>query len=380
MTSAMAALALGPVSGILIEGCGTAFPRAHELDNVEVLRLLAAANAAPVDEERLRFQADGLTTTLGVKRRAWARLPGSAPGSAGAPDEETSADLAARAAAAALLDAGLLAEDLDAILVSSSTPPRWTQTLSAQVGARLAASTAGGRDVAPRAMCLDVRAGCAAGIAAFAQAALLVQAGARHVLVVGAETFSKVIPPAHKMAWLSLADGAGAIIVGPSTDPGQALESWSFTSDGKKAGLIAVPGALPPTAADIAAGRYFLDGELAGLEEAIPLFYERVLDAALARAGVGASDLASSGRAPRGIDLLVPHQTSRPLLEKVAALAGVPLARTWRAVERHANVGAAGWLVAFAEARAEGHIQPGMRIAVAAVGGGMSGGAMVLSC
>lgn len=343
----MAGLSLGPVPGLALLGGGTAFP-ARTLDNAGVLRVLGLA---PADDERLRFQSDGLTATLGVKERAWAHVVGTPFDHA---QEESTIDLAARAAARALESAGLGADDVDALLVSTSTPPRFTSTVSAPVGARLGLST----------MCLDVRSGCAAGIASFAQAALLVQAGARHVLVVGTETFSKVIPPGHKMAALALADGAAALVVGRGTST---LEALWFCTDGTRGGLVHTPGAMPPTVGDVERGAFFLAGQPQELEAEIGPRYVEAIGAALAHGALQAAD----------VDLYVPHQTSRPTIEGVAAQVGIPRDRVWLAVERHANVGAAGLLTAMVEARAAGRFPAGARVLAAAVGGGMSFGALV---
>src|SRR5207302_3459732 len=106
------------------------------------------------------------------------------------------------------------------VLVATSTPHRMTASVAAALGAALGA----------HAGCADVRAGCAGGILALGQAALAVAAGAGPALVVGAETFSKIVPPQSRTAALALGDGAAALIVGRRG--GARLLSAAFQTDG----------------------------------------------------------------------------------------------------------------------------------------------------
>ena len=339
---------IGPLGGVGLLGAGTAFP-ARTWTNEDVLR------GSGLDPERLAFLANGARETLGVWERSWAHEVGQ-PLQHEA--EESTLDLAVRAARSAMQDARLDAADLSLILVATSTPHRMTASVAAALGSALGA----------RAACADVRAGCAGGILALGQAALSVAAGAGPALIVGAETFSKILPPASRTARLSLGDGAGALVVGPR--PGAALLGLSFETDGALGRLITTSGALPPTEAEIARGGYLLEGAPEELLQVVPGKYAAALECALGRARL----------APDAIGLFVPHQTSSDLIRRVAASAGFDPARVYSRVERHANIGAAGWPVALAEARAEGRCPPGTSVAVAAVGGGLSWGAAVLRC
>ncbi len=349
-------LVLGASGPVRVRGAGTAFPK-RRLTNEEVL-VLAAPRLWPDRDapagERLAFLARGLEETLGVRERAWAHVPGE-PFRHG--EEETTIDLAAAAAEAALADAGLGAGDVGLLVASTSTPARMSSTLSAAVGARIGAK---------RAACMDLRTGCAAGLFALATAAMYVDAGAGPVIVVGAETFSKVIPPAYKPAVVALGDGAGAIVL-DRADRGRVAAAFLAT-DGDLGRLVSTPGALPPTHEAIDRGEYLLDGDAEGLAGMLPEKYLEAIAGALGRAGLTSAD----------VDRYVPHQTSVPLIRSVAARAGIAEERTFVNVPRHANVGAAGWLVALAEARAEGRVTSGMRVLLAAVGGGMSWAGAVL--
>jgi 3-oxoacyl-[acyl-carrier-protein] synthase-3 len=350
------ALVLGASGPVRVRGAGTAFPR-RRLTNEEVL-VVTAPRLWPGREapsgERLAFLARGLEESLGVRERAWAHVPGE-PFAHG--EEETTIDLAAAAAAEALADARLDASELGLVLVSTSTPPRMTSTLSSAVGARLGAT---------RAACMDLRTGCAAGLFALATAALYLGAGAGPVLLVGTETFSKVIPPAYKPAVVALGDGAGALVL-DAEGAGRLVASYLAT-DGTLGKLVNTPGELPPTHEAIDRGDYLLGGDAEELAAALPGKYLDAIAGVLARAALGAG----------AIDRYVPHQTSVPLIRAVAARVGVPEERTYVNVASHANVGAAGWLVALAEARRGGLVPAGSRVLLAAVGGGMSWAGAIL--
>ncbi len=349
---------LGPCDGVCVLGGGTAFPR-EVLSNEQVLRNLPASarahRATPVTDEELRFVARGVEESLGVRSRAWAHRVGAPLDPAGT---ESTLTLGTQAARAALADAGCTIDQISLILCATSTPHRMTSTLSAAIGAELGAHCAA----------MDTRTGCSAGLFALATGALYLNAGAERVLVIGAETFSKIIPPEHKVAALSLGDGAGALVLGRRA--GARLDAAYLQTDGSLGKLITTDGALPPTEAEIARGGYRLSGQPDELLAVVPHKYEEALGHVLARAGLRADQ----------IDLFVPHQTSRTLIAEVCRRVGVPLERAFVNVDRHANIGAAGWLVALVEARAEGRVPPGTRLALAAVGGGMSWAAAVLTC
>jgi 3-oxoacyl-[acyl-carrier-protein] synthase-3 len=348
----MAGLEIGPIEGVGILGGGTAFPR-RALSNADVLRSLPGDRAR--SDEALQFAAEGLEQTLGVRERAWTHLPGTPLDPA---SEENTLDLAIPAARAALTDAGVAASDLSLVACFTSTPHRMTSTVAGALGAALGA----------RCACVDTRAGCASGLFALATAALYQQAGSGPALLVGTETFSKVIPPQSKQAAISLGDGAGALVLG-RRDHGALLSAF-FETDGTLGKLISTDGALPPTEAEMARGGYVLSGAPDELAQVIPGKYQLALRGALARARLTAAD----------VDLFVPHQTSRELIRKICGLIDLPHQRAFVNVEKHANVGAAGWIAALAEARAAGLCPPGTRLLIGAVGGGMSWGAAVLRC
>lgn len=342
---------VGPFDGVGVLGAGTAFPEL-ELDNAQALRCLPreAFRGRDVDEDELAFLAAGAREQMGVEKRRWAHPVGTPL----EPSKELSSfDLGLVAAQAALADARLGADALHVVGCVTSTPHRMTSTVSAPLGAALGA----------RAACMDVRTGCASGLFALGSLAGL---GTFPALLVGAETFSKVIPPVSKAAALSLGDGSGALVWGRKS--GARLESLFLETDGRLAGLVTTDGALPPTQSELERGGYLLTGDAEALKASVLPRYVDAIANALAHAKLKAGD----------IDLFVPHQTGVPMIHAICTKSELPLEKTFVNVPVHSNVGAAGWLVALAEAKAQGRLRDGMRVLVAAVGGGMSWGAAVL--
>jgi 3-oxoacyl-[acyl-carrier-protein] synthase III len=344
-------LKLGPISGVAVLGGGAAFPEL-ELTNLEVLTRLRGQlwpGRAPADDE-LVFVAESLEKTIGVQRRAWCHLPGEPLRPRDGPSVLELSEAAARGA---LADAGVTAAQLGLVLCATSTPHRMSSTLSAAVAQRLGASCAA----------MDTRTGCSGGLFALTTGALYVAAGAGPVLIVGADTFSKVIPPGSKIAALSLGDGAGALVLGARS--GASVDAAFLQTDGALGGLITTDGALPPTHEEIDRGGYVLSGAPDALAAAVPRKYAEAIAAVLETARLDAQQLA----------LFVPHQTSRILIDTLSRGLGNP--PTAVNVERHANIGAAGWMVALVEAKAK--LTRGDRVLTAAVGGGMSWAAAVLT-
>jgi 3-oxoacyl-[acyl-carrier-protein] synthase-3 len=343
----MPALRIAPQPGVRFLGGGTAYPD-RVLDNEAVLRWLEPDR----DPRRLAFAAEGIEQTLGVRERAWARWPGD-PSS----DQTDTVDLAVCAAQVALTDAGIAATDVDVMLIASSTPTRWTSTLSSSVGGRLGV----------RAMSFDVRSGCAGALFALATASMYLNNGASRVLVVGADTFSKAIPRGDKMSALLLADGAAAVVLGRGEG---ALLGGAMLSDGSLGHHVHTPGPLPPTHDAIDNQAYALHGDPDALVEAVPGLYAEVIEGALSRSGVQASTL----------DRYIPQQAGRPVIEAACQKLGLSLEQAYERVGRHGNTGAASALGALVEARADGFLQDGHHTLIAAVGGGMSAAALVWRC
>lgn len=350
-TVPMTTTCIGPVPGLHIAGMGTAFPPLV-LDNAAVLADIAVRAGKAHNPARIAHAAEALQEELGLHRRAWTHRVGT-PQQPG--QELTAVDLGVQAARKALDASGLAPDAIGAVLVATSSPHRMTGTVSAAIAAALGL----------RCMAMDTRAGCASGLFALSTAALYVQAGVSAVLLIGAETFSKVVPPDVPAAVISLADGAAAMVL---TAGESAVLSAAMETDGAFGALVSTPGPMPPTVEAVLAGGYQLSGQPGELKQVIPLRYQDAVEKALDHAGLTVKD----------IDRYVPHQAGAPVIRAVCAAVGIPLERAWISSDRHGNVGAAGWMVALAEALEEGFAKPGHTVALAAVGGGMSWACVLL--
>jgi 3-oxoacyl-[acyl-carrier-protein] synthase-3 len=321
-------LRLGKVQGLRWLGGATAFP-AQELDNVAVLR-----RAHPDwPDARVAFSAAGILANLGLDRRAWVT-------------DETSVTLGVRAA----MDARKVAGDptIDALLVATSTPTRMTSSVASAIAAELGLS----------ALALDVRGGCSAGLFALSQAADWATAGAT-VMVVGTDTFSRVLPR-DPMLHLAMGDGAAAVILGPGG--AEARLSGAFLTE-PAPDLVGMAGPLPPSAEAVAADAYRLSGDMLGFGDAAAAVYGRVGEAALGEVRP---------------EWLLPQQTQRPMIEALARQFSIR--NSWSQVGRHANIGAGNLLSAWIEARREGFCPSGSVGLCVAVGGGVTGAAVVWQC
>lgn len=347
----MSAVELGPIEGVGVLGTGLSFP-ALRLSNLEVLQRLKgplfAGRPRAAGDEELQFLAEGMEATLGVRERYWSHLPGSPLDAQG---EESVVDLGVRAAREALEAAGVKATELKMVLCATSTPHRMTSTVSAPIATAIGATGAA----------MDTRTGCSGGLFALATGAQLVAGGAGPVLIVGVDAFSRVLPPASRIAALSLGDGAAALVLGARA--GSSVEALFLRTDGALGQLITTDGALPPTESEIARGGYLLSGAPDALTAVVPEKYDEAIGAVLRRAKATAAD----------VELFAPHQTSRKLIAELCRRTGVASERAFVSVERHANIGAAGWLAALHLAQEQA--RRGARVLTAAVGGGMSWGA-----
>ena len=343
-----------------IAATGAAFPRqfAHgelcELSNEDVIKLMAPRG--PRGErgpQEIQLLAETLAETLGVRRRRWAHRVGDDFHQA----ETSTVDLQTSALEDALSSASMDARDLGAIIATTSTPAKVTSGNAPAVARAL-----GGRCAS-----FDVRAGCAGGVHALVQGAMMVAASGQPVAVVASDTFSKLIPPDQPVAGLALADGAGAVVLTPDSR-GAGLAAASLCADGALSHLGTSPSPFPPTRGALEQGLYYLTGDPAELARQAPALYQEAITEALADAGVGSHE----------VDLFIPHQAGAALISAVAQLVKIPAERVFSNVADHANVGSASVLVALHEALQTSRAEPGQLLLTAALGGGLCWGAAVI--
>jgi 3-oxoacyl-[acyl-carrier-protein] synthase-3 len=271
-----------------------------------------------------------------------------------APAEATS-DLALHAARAALDAAGIAAQDVDLIVVATTTPdmvfPSTACILQGKLGAH------GGP-------AFDVQAVCSGFVYALAIADRMVAGGlARNALVVGAEIYSRIVDWTDRSTCVLFGDGAGAVVLVPSATPG--IVSAHLHADGRHADLLCVPGSLSEGGV---VGSPFLrmDGG-AVYKFAVTVLCEAAGEA-LAEARLTAAD----------VNWLIPHQANIRIIETMAKRLGVPMERVVTSVERHANTSAASIPLALDEAARDGRLETGQRVLLLGVGGGFTWGSILI--
>jgi len=272
-----------------------------------------------------------------------------------APGELTS-DLAYGAARRALEHAGMSGGDLDLIVLATATPDQTFPATAVKVQARLDMK---------RGAAFDVQAVCSGFIFALAVADNALRLGqARTALVIGAETFSRILDWQDRGTCVLFGDGAGAIVLNAVPESSsRGVLSTHLHSDGRQHGILYVDGGPSSTGT---AGCLRMEGREV-FRQAIQHLTE-VVDEALAANGLSAADL----------DWLVPHQANTRIIDAVGRKLGLGTDRTVVTIERHANTSAASIPLALDEAVADGRIRPGHLVLMEALGGGLTWGASVV--
>lgn len=276
-----------------------------------------------------------------------------------AAEDEYTSDLAIHAGRAALANAGMDAADIDAVIVATSTPDYTFPAVATQVQSGLGMT---------RGFAFDIQAVCAGFVFALANASGLIMAGqARRVLVIGAETFSRIMDWTDRSSCVLFGDGAGAVVLegqpgtGSNTDRG--VLACDLNSDGRYRDLLYVDGGVSRTGAS---GQLRMQGR-----EVFRHAVEKLSTTALTvldKAGLQAADL----------DWVVPHQANLRIIKGTAQKLGLPMEKVVVTVQDHGNTSAASIPLALSVANAEGRFKPGDLILTEAIGGGLSWGSVVL--
>lgn len=275
-----------------------------------------------------------------------------------APNEKTS-DLAIAAARKALANAGLPAEALDVIVLATTTPDHTFPATATRVQAALGMT--GG-------VAFDLQAVCSGFVFAMAVADNFIRLGqARHVLVIGAETFSRILDWEDRSTCVLFGDGAGAVVLqaieGEGTSDDRGVLSTHLHSEGRHYDLLWVDGGPSSTQTT---GHVRMNGQEV-FRNAVTKLAE-VVQEALDANGLKASD----------IDWLVPHQANRRIIDGTARKLGLPAEKVVLTVERHGNTSAASIPLALVEAVEDGRIKTGDLVLMEAIGGGLSWGSALV--
>ena len=272
---------------------------------------------------------------------------------------ETTRSLAVEAARKALDNANLSADQIDLIIVATSTPDNTFPATATLVQADLGMT---------KGMAFDVQAVCSGFIYAMTTADAMIRAGqAKTVLVIGSETFSRILDWTDRGTCVLFGDGAGACILtaveGNGTVADQGILASKLHSDGRYHNKLYVDGG-PSTTKTV--GLLRMEGREVFKHAVTNL--ASVVGEVTALAGISASE----------IDWLVPHQANRRILEGTAKKLGIPEARVVITVDKHGNTSAASIPLAFDEAVRDGRIKRGQLVLMEAMGGGFTWGAVLL--
>jgi 3-oxoacyl-[acyl-carrier-protein] synthase-3 len=288
-----------------------------------------------------------IRTRSGIERRHFAA------------EGQTTSDLAVYAARAALDNAGLTVDDIDGVIVATSTPDLTFPSVATMVQCELGMGRGFG---------FDVQAVCAGFIYALSNANALILAGqAKRLLVIGAETFSRIMDWTDRSTCVLFGDGAGALVLGAQdgagTNEDRGVLSADLNSDGRYRDMLYVDGGVSTTGSS---GKLRMQGN--------PLFRQAIekltstADTALDKIGMQGSD----------VDWIVPHQANIRIIQGTAKKMGIPMDRVIVTVQDHGNTSAASIPLALSVGVAEGRIKAGDIVLSEAIGGGLAWGAVVL--
>ncbi|MDD9727368.1 ketoacyl-ACP synthase III [Roseovarius sp. SK2] len=276
-----------------------------------------------------------------------------------AAEDQTTSDLGARAALAAMADAGVGPDDIDGILVATSTPDLTFPSVATMIQKELGMTRGFG---------FDVQAVCAGFIYALANAnALIVSGQAKRLLVIGTETFSRIMDWTDRSTCVLFGDGAGAVVLSASeadgTSQDRGILSTDLNSDGRYIDMLYVDGGVSSTGTS---GKLKMQGNLLFRQAVEKL--TTTAEAALEKAALSDDD----------VDWIVPHQANIRIIQGTAKKLGVPMDRVVVTVQDHGNTSAASIPLALSVGVAEGKIKRGDVIVSEAIGGGLAWGAVVL--
>jgi 3-oxoacyl-[acyl-carrier-protein] synthase-3 len=268
----------------------------------------------------------------------------------------TCSDLAVHAARNALEAAGVQAQEIDLIIVATSTPDMVFPSAACIVQNKL------GIHGCPA---FDVQAVCSGFVYALTVADAMVRTGtARKALVIGAEVFSRILDFSDRTTCVLFGDGAGAVVLEASETPG--ILASDLHADGKHVGILCVPGQVSGGAV-VGSAMLTMDGP-AVFKLAVGVL-EEAARAALAKAGKNHGD----------IDWLIPHQANIRIMQGTAKRLKMPLDKVIVTVDQHGNTSAASIPLALDYGVRSGKVQPGQTLLLEGVGGGFTWGAVLLN-
>jgi 3-oxoacyl-[acyl-carrier-protein] synthase-3 len=318
-----------------ITGTGSYLPP-RKLTNADLVAELAAQGVETSD--------DWIVERTGIRARHFAD------------PEMCSSDLGLEAARHALQAANLKPEDIDLIIVATSTPdmvfPSTACILQNKLGANGCAA-------------FDVQAVCSGFIYALTVADAMIKTGAaKKALVIGAEVFSRILDFKDRTTCVLFGDGAGAVVLEASSTPG--ILASDLHADGKHVGILCVPG-------HVSGGQVLGEPLLKMDGQAVFKLAVGLLDQA------ARNTLAKAGKVAEDVDWLVPHQANIRIMQSTARKLKLSMDKVIVTVDQHGNTSAASIPLALDTAVRSGKIKPGELLMLEGVGGGFTWGAVLLN-
>ena len=297
----------------------------------------------------LEFEATLDTTDEWIKTRSGIECRHFA-----APDEFTS-DLGTKAAQAALDMAGLSANEIDAVIVATSTPDMTFPSAATMIQEKLGME---------RGFAFDVQAVCAGFVFALANANGMIMSGqANRVLVIGAETFSRILDMTDRGTCVLFGDGAGAVILeGQDTDADRGILGVDLNSDGRYRDMLYVDGGMT-------------SGQTGFIKMQGNALFRQAVEKLASTADAA---LLKAEKTHEDVDWIVPHQANIRIIQGTAKKLGVSMDKVVVTVQDHGNTSAASIPLALSVGVQRGQIKPGDLLVAEAIGGGLAWGAVVL--
>ena len=300
-------------------------------------------------EQMVETNDEWIVTRTGIKERRIA-----------ASDEATS-DLAFKAAEQAIANAGLTADDIDLIIIATVTPDMSFPSTACLVQARLGA----------KCPAFDLSAACSGFIYSLVTGNALIQSGMyRRILIVGAETLSRITDYTDRNTCILFGDGAGAVVIG-EVPAGRGFQSFEIGADGTGGELLKVSagGSRKPATAETVSNK----------EHSIYMAGNEVFKFAVRIMGNAAEEaIAKAGLTKADIDLLVPHQANIRIIQSSLNRLELSEDKAMINLDKYGNMSAASIPVALAEAVEQGRVKEGDKLCLVGFGGGLTWGATVL--
>jgi 3-oxoacyl-[acyl-carrier-protein] synthase-3 len=313
----------------VVLGCGSYLP-AKILTNDDLSRIVDTSD-------------EWITQRTGIKKR---HIAG---------EGELTSDLATKAAREALADAGVKIDEIDLIVMATATPDYTFPAAAVSVQQKLGMY---------HGAAFDMQAVCSGFLFGLTSADAMIKAGqARKVLVIGAETFSRILDWTDRATCVLFGDGAGAVVLAAEEGSTRGVLAAKLRSDGRYKDKLYVDGG-PSTTQSV--GHLRMEGREV-YRHAVAMIADVIEDT-----------LTASGYTAEDIDWFVPHQANVRIIDASARKLGIPSEKVIRTVDRHGNTSAASIPLALTVAQRDGRIKRGDLLLLEAMGGGFTWGAVLL--